>query len=518
MSDDFLFAEETDEDVQEVFNICTWKILIVDDEPEIHTVTRLALSDFVFQDRKLEFISAYTGEEAKKIFAEHSDIAIVLLDVVMETDHAGLEVARYIREELHNHYTRIILRTGQPGQAPEKDVIINYDINDYKPKTDLTAQKLFTVVISSLRSYRDIVVIDENRRGLQKIIQSSADLFSLKSLEKFIEGIVQQLSSLLGGTDDAVYLTSAVAGPVPIEDIESEQFYVFSASGDYKKYEGRSLIEILTGEKLESCKKALANKNVIYGQDHVVAYCNSKSQRGALLYMSGLPRHLNDLDRNLIEIFAQNVQIAFDNVLMARDIEDTQKEIIERLGQAIDENAVLKSNHVKRVVLICELLGREYGLDEEQLDHLRVAVPLHDVGKLGVPAHIIRKPGGLTEDEFEIARQHVELGYELLKDSKRPIIRTAALLARDHHEHWDGNGYPRGLKGEEIHLFCRITAIADVYDVLRSKRCYKEVWSQDKALQAITEQTGKQFEPQLVDLFQQQIDAIENIIQMYGDD
>ncbi|WP_438863218.1 DUF3369 domain-containing protein [Neptunicella sp.] len=516
MSDDFLFADET-EDEPELADRSNWKILIVDDEPEIHTVTKLALSDFHFQEKGLDFVSAYSGEEAKQAFRDHNDIAIVLLDVVMESDHAGLEVAKYIREELHNNYTRIILRTGQPGQAPERDVIINYDINDYKSKTELTAQKLFTVIISTLRSYRDIVVIDENRQGLEKIIRASADLFSLRSLEQFIEGIVQQLSSLLGGTEDAVYLTSAVAGPIPIEDVDSIEYFVFSGCGEYSRFEGKRLNDVMSGARLESCRNALLKKDIVYGEDHIVAFCNSKFQRGALLYMSGLPRKLSELDKNMIELFAQNVQIAFDNVLLAKDIEDTQQEVIERLGQAIDEHAVHKSNHVKRVIEITQLLGIEYGLNEEDLKTLRVAVPLHDVGKLGMPEHIMRKPAELDEDEREVMHTHALIGYELLKNSQRPVIQTAALIARDHHEHWDGQGYPSGLQGEQINIFSRITALADVYDVLRSTRCYKQPWSAEKAQATIKQQKGKQFDPDLVDLFMQHIDKIESIIEQHRD-
>ena len=143
-------------------------------------------------------------------------MAVVLLDVVMETDEAGLEVAEYIREQLHNHFTRIILRTGQPGQAPEREVIINYDINDYKSKTELTAQKLFTVMIAALRSYRDIMVIEESRAGLEKIIDASADLFSIRSVEQFMRGIIQQLTSIMGFSQHAAYITSAVAAPKPV--------------------------------------------------------------------------------------------------------------------------------------------------------------------------------------------------------------------------------------------------------------------------------------------------------------
>ena len=137
MLDEIMFAEDTEED--EEIALQPWKVLIVDDEPEVHAVTKLALSDFIFLNRRIQFMSAYSGEQAREFFKEHRDIAVVLLDVVMETDDAGLKVAEYVRNNLNNHFTRIILRTGQPGQAPEKDIIVNYDINDYKSKTELTA-------------------------------------------------------------------------------------------------------------------------------------------------------------------------------------------------------------------------------------------------------------------------------------------------------------------------------------------------------------------------------------------
>lgn len=168
MSSDFIFADEDEHDVDaDLTEENGWKILIVDDEREVHAVTRLALMDLVFEGRGLKFLSAHSRTEAQRLIDAHPDIAIVLLDVVMETDDAGLQVARYIREQADNHSTRIVLRTGQPGQAPERSVVMNYDINDYKAKTELTAQKLFTCVMSSLRSYRDIICVAEQRDRLE---------------------------------------------------------------------------------------------------------------------------------------------------------------------------------------------------------------------------------------------------------------------------------------------------------------------------------------------------------------
>lgn len=514
MSDEILFVEDTIGDETEDHG--SWKVLIVDDEPEVHAVTKLALSDFAFQDRHLEFISAYSGAEAKQMFLTHKDIAIVLLDVVMETDDAGLLVAEYIRNEAHNQFTRIILRTGQPGQAPEREVIINYDINDYKSKTELTAQKLFTVVIAALRSYRDIMVIEENRKGLEKIIASSADLFATHSLENFIQGIIQQLSSLLGCSKDAAYITSAVAGPDPIDNACVDEFIIFSGNGEYRNLEGKSIDDVLEGDQLALCKQALADEKIIYQEDYLAAYCKSKSRIGSLLYLSGIPKKLTDTDRHLLEIFSQNVQIAFDNVLLTKDIEDTQREIIVRLGQAL-ETHFGEGQHIRRMALISELLAREYGVSESEIGTLMLAVPLHDIGKIKISESILSKPGRLSEEEVKTVSTHAEIGYQLLKDSDRPIIKTAAMVARDHHEHWDGGGYPRGLKGQDIHIFCRITALADVFDYLRSKNVYKEAWPLDKVLGVIQEQKGKQFEPSLVDILCNNIDKVEAILKAHPD-
>lgn len=152
----------------------SWKIIIVDDEAEIHKVTKLVLNDFTFEGKTLTFLSAYSGAEVKALIEKHPDTALILLDVVMETEEAGLEAVKYIRDVLGNLLVRIILRTGQPGQAPEDVVIINYDINDYKTKTELTTRKLFTAIVTALRSFRALTKLEESRRNLAKIAQASA--------------------------------------------------------------------------------------------------------------------------------------------------------------------------------------------------------------------------------------------------------------------------------------------------------------------------------------------------------
>lgn len=177
MSDELIFADESgpSSGAEMPQDCCgTWKVLIVDDQEDVHNVTRLVLEDFAFEGRKVTCMSAYSGKEAREIILKHPDVAVMLLDVVMETSRAGLEVAHFIRSEARNQFVRIILRTGQPGEAPEREVVTELDINDYRQKTELTADRLVTAVTTAIRSYRDLKIINESRRGLHLLAMSVA--------------------------------------------------------------------------------------------------------------------------------------------------------------------------------------------------------------------------------------------------------------------------------------------------------------------------------------------------------
>lgn len=516
MSDDFLFADEADHEEPVVHG--SWKILIVDDEPEVHAVTKLALSDFTFQGKNLTFYSAYSGAEAKALIEQHPDAAIMLLDVVMETDDAGLLVARYIREQLHNEHVRIILRTGQPGQAPERQVIINYDINDYKSKTELTAQKLFTVIMSSLRSYRDILSLEQSRQGLEKIINASANLFTSHSMEQFIDGVLQQLTSILGCNEDALLVSSSlVAGNISGDVSDPHKLVVFAGQGEFECKEGRPVQEVLAPELLDAFEVALNSRGIVYRENYLVAYCTSKFTHGSLLYISGLPGIITESQKKLIELFSQNVQIAYENVQLQHEIEDTQREIVYRLSEAVEHRSVETGNHVKRVAFICYELAKAYGLADEEAERLMFAAPLHDVGKVGIPDGILNKPAKLQGQEWEVMKTHASIGYDILKDSKRSIIQAGAIIALDHHEKWDGTGYPSGKKGEAIHIYGRIAALADVYDALRHRRSYKSAWPLEQVMTLIESEAGKQFDPKLVEIFKRRVDKLEAILQKYPD-
>ena len=195
--DDVLQLIDDTESPPEDSPVRKWKIAVIDDDHAVHEGTRFALSDYNLNGATLEILSAYSAAEGRTLMRDNPDIAAVLLDVIMETDVAGLELVEYIRNEIKNETVRIILRTGQPGQAPERRVIVQYDINDYKAKTELTADKLFTSLTAALRSYQQLERMVQTRRGLEIIIDAASTLYDFKSMQRLAEGVLTQLASLL---------------------------------------------------------------------------------------------------------------------------------------------------------------------------------------------------------------------------------------------------------------------------------------------------------------------------------
>jgi PAS domain S-box-containing protein len=200
-----------------------------------------------------------------------------------------------------------------------------------------------------------------------------------------------------------------------------------------------------------------------------------------------------------------------------KEFEDTQREIVYKLGEVGETRSKETGNHVKRVAEYSRLLAQKYGLSDEDVNILFTASPMHDIGKVGIPDEILNKPGKLSAEEWVVMRNHSKVGYDILKSSKREILKAAAIVSYSHHEKWNGSGYPNGLKGEDIHIFGRITAIADVFDALGSDRCYKKAWELDKILDFFRNQTGKHFEPKLVDIFMNNLDEFLKIRDMYED-
>lgn len=208
---------------------------------------------------------------------------------------------------------------------------------------------------------------------------------------------------------------------------------------------------------------------------------------------------------------------SLESALLSNEIEETQKEIIFTMGEIGESRSKETGNHVKRVAEYSYILAKQLGMSHEEAELLKIASPMHDIGKVAIPDSVLKKPGKLTDEEFDIMKAHTNIGYGLLKNSSRRILKTAAIVAHQHHEKWNGRGYPQGIQGEEIHIYGRITAIADVFDALGSERVYKQPWELDRILNLFKEERGQHFDPMVVDAFMAQLPEILKVRELYSD-
>jgi response regulator RpfG family c-di-GMP phosphodiesterase len=489
-----------------------WRVLLVDDEPDVHTITKLALTRFELDGRGLDFVHAHSAAEARTVLRREPDIALAIVDVVMENETAGLDLARWMRHDLGNRFTRIVLRTGQPGQAPEEKVIVEYDINDYKEKTELDRKKLFTTVFSALRAYRDLMRIDESRRyqerfriGLEEVLAASSHVLEAHSMRDFANGLLQQVSSLLHLDNRGVL--------VRLSALHSKSRYeVLASVGDCTNERGEIHPEIVRA--LQQSEQA--REHVVVDGCFVGYFPLQQHATASLLYLNGVSE-VDDLDMRLIDIFSTHVTLAMENLLLNNEVFDAQTELIDKLGDVIESRSSETGNHVRRMSEVSYLLARALGLKEPEADLLKRAAPMHDIGKVAIPDAILLKPAHLDDEQWSVMRQHPSIGHDILKGSDRPILEAAATIAHQHHERVDGMGYPQGLKGDQIHLHARIVAVADVFDALTHARCYKPVWPLPEVLDYIRNASGKHLDPAVVATLFEHLDAVLEVNARYPD-
>ena len=242
----------------------------------------------------------------------------------------------------------------------------------------------------------------------------------------------------------------------------------------------------------------------------------NRAKDGSSYYVESTIVPILDKDENILEYLAIRHDVT-DIVTVHKEMENTQKEIIYKMGEIGESRSQETGNHVKRVAEYSKLLALLAGLGKKNAELLFTASPMHDIGKVAIPDRILKKPGKLTDEEWVVMRTHCEIGYKILKASSRPILKAAAIVAYSHHEKWDGSGYPRGIAGEKIHIFGRITAIADVFDALGSDRVYKKAWDLEKILKLFEEEKGKHFDPKLIDLFLANLDKFLAIRDKFQD-
>lgn len=477
-----------------------YKVMIADDDSEVHVVTKMILQSFEYEGKGILFVDAYTGEEAKQLLRQHEDIAVIFLDVVMEDLHSGLEVVTYLREVLNNQMTRIILRTGQPGEAPEDRIIREYDINDYRLKTDMTVSRLNTSLYTALRNYRDLIKIEKNKQGLEKIVKASARLFRHNSINDFFATILQQLGTFYNEESNILYLQESSPEPHGFVTIHHENGpNIVAATGKYAPYAGQSIKDIPDLRPIYLWMKEHTNfQEIAQLEDGIIIRKSGKNSFNNYIFIEGTK---NIYDTDLINLFMTNYAIALDNFILNTMVADTQREIIITFGEVIEKHFDDTNAHIMRISNMMYEFALIKGFSYQESELMKVASTMHDIGKIAIPDAILKKPGKLTAEEFEIIKEHPLIGYQILSKSKLSVLKLAAEIALYHHEKYDGSGYPEGLRGNTIPLSARMLAIIDVFDAITHRRIYKAAESIDNALNYLKENRGTHFDPDLVDLF-----------------
>lgn len=294
-----------------------WHVLVVDDDNDVHQATRLALAGEVIEGRPLALHMARSAAEARDLLQQLPDLAVILLDVVMETDDAGLAFARYVRQGLGREDVRIILRTGQPGYAPELKVIREYDINDYKTKDELTRTRLVTALTTAIRSYVQLRTIELSRRGLDLIVRAGPDLFSRRAVNSFAEGVMTQVAALLNLPLEGVVCASTGKD----EEGKEAGLIIIGAAGRFAALIGQPLDALGEAHIIASIQNCIRVAGHAFDPRHTVFYLGYRSERPAAVYIdAGTPP--NETDQRLLEVFCANVAVGYDNVTLMAKLSD----------------------------------------------------------------------------------------------------------------------------------------------------------------------------------------------------
>jgi diguanylate cyclase len=358
--------------------ICdSWDILIVDDDKDVHDTTLFALEGCDVLGKGLNFLHAYSGEEAIGILKENDDIALVLLDAVMETDRAGLDAVKVIREDLKKKDLRIVLRTGQPGQVPELDTITDYDINDYKAKSELTRSRLLTTVISAIRSWTQIKRLQASRAGLEKIVDASNQFIAEKGIQRFAEGVIMQMAGLLNLKPEGIVCVSDMVMSEEENGRPSQEkeraYQVIATAGAYTKYINRNIPEIENPKIKSSIIESMEGHKTVFHKDNITVFFQETSGRSYAIYIDSA-KPISSVDTHLLEVFCTNLSLNASNI-----------ELVTRLKRQAWEDQVLhipnmaalleeihhRSNEREDLVLLLldinsfsrinDILGHEYG-------------------------------------------------------------------------------------------------------------------------------------------------------------
>lgn len=505
------------------------QILIIDDEPMIRQIFALFLGQWGYATHEAE-----NGRVGIDIFMREK-IDLVLTDLDMPV-MAGLEVLAYIHE--HSPDTPVVIISGA-GQLDDAVQSVKLGAWDYLTKPISNMAILENTIAKCLEKVR---LVRENRmyqkhledevarktaelrqknialegevkerkekeeevrsinRNLESIVNVSGQLFRFVTVHELLSGVLNTMHRLLRydirrmkpeGTVDSGN------GFVLLRD--KGESSIICGKGVYGGCSQAIPSAVLPDLLYVRLGRVLESGVSEYGQNDYFGYIRTPNEIEFVIYLDDCSLDA-ETERRLIMIYMNNIASAIDSLVLQEEIINTQKEVVITLGEVIETRSHETANHVRRVAEFTYLLARKYGMSEQESMLLRFASPMHDAGKIGIPDAVLNKPGRLTGEEVEIMHDHTTLGFSLLRKSQRQILQMAAVVAHQHHERWDGMGYPQGLVERNINIYGRIVALADVFDALGSVRCYKAAWPMDEVVALLHRERGKHFDPDLVDI------------------
>lgn len=440
MTDDDLieFAEELDAGINGT-NGCArrpWRVAVIDDEPDVHETTALAIGDAHILGRPLEFLHAYSAREGLELLARESDIAVILLDVVMEAPDAGLRMIEHIRHGLGLDATRIILRTGQPGYAPEIDAIRDFDINDYKTKSDLTRTKLYAALTAAIRSYQQISAINASLRGLELILRASSRLMAIQGVHSFAEGAVTQLAALLQVSAEGLVCARSGAEPQLVAR-------VVAGAGKFAAQIDRPLQDVPDARVRTTLERCLNERRSIVAADQTVLFFGSAMGQDMAVFLD-LAQPLDELGERLVGVFCNNIAACYDNVrlftqLNASSYLDALSNLPNRVAMAgLIDQARAESAPIPRALALVDIarfseLNQAFGHLYGDKVLLAFAQRLSDhFGGHAVVARIGGDTFGLFGDEARISPTRIEeaMATPLLIDGRETHVQVTIGILR----------------------------------------------------------------------------------------
>lgn len=455
---------------------------------------------------------------------EQYKVAVDSSSIVSKTDSKGVityvndvfcEISGYTKEELigQNHN---ILRHPDMSKETFKDLWTTIKTNKklwHGKIKNRTKDGGYYIVEAN------IVPILNKEGAIQEYIAMRHDITELEAYKELLEGQVatsqDSLQSKVHTIKEYEKIMDLSMGQIRIalngDILFANEQMLQILSMDLNEVEKKTFNDLFVDGRFDTITSQIKEEGFFKG---TIEGINAKEEK---FFLDMTLRAINSLDGIAIEYMGMAKDIT-QTILLHQEIEDTQKDVIFSLGTIGEARSKETGNHVKRVAEYSYLLAKKLNLSEAEAQLIRIASPMHDIGKVGIPDAILNKPGKLTPEEWVLMQTHASIGYEMLKNSSREILKASAVVAHEHHEKWNGKGYPRGLKGDEIHIFGRITAVADVFDALGSDRCYKKAWPLEKILKMFEDEKGEHFDPKVIEIFFDNLDEFLTIRDRYNDE